>query len=183
MGSELPPDFNEKLPNNQPFHAVSRLLPEILELVRGHFGVPNSVHDISVAHVALQGSGVMPIVGEFIAGGVPEHVRMNGEWEFRLRAESLGTLCRNDHGRPMTSRRFRRSRPLHRALEMKARPHPQRHPHLPFPPRSQEVGRLFSDHNNCRVRDAALRVRGHKRPSMWRLPAQPSEQLSVGECH
>ena len=47
------------------------VLPEVLEPIRSHFGVSYRVHDIIVAHVVLKGSGVMPIVGEFVASGVP----------------------------------------------------------------------------------------------------------------
>ena len=34
-----------------------------------------------MAQVVLEGSGVMPIVGEFVTSGVPEHVRVNREWQ------------------------------------------------------------------------------------------------------
>jgi hypothetical protein len=45
--------------------------------------VPRIKSSISsfVAHVVLEGSGVMPIVGELVTSGVPEHVRVNREWE------------------------------------------------------------------------------------------------------
>ena len=57
------------------------VLPEILEPIRRHFGVPNRVHDVFVAHVVLQGSSVVPIVGELVAGGVSQHVRVDRERE------------------------------------------------------------------------------------------------------
>jgi hypothetical protein len=56
------------------------VVPEILEAVGRHLGVSNRVHDILVAYV-LERSGVMPVVGELVAGGVPEHVGMNREWK------------------------------------------------------------------------------------------------------
>ena len=34
-----------------------------------------------MAHVVLEGSGIMPIVGELVTSGVPEHVRVDREWE------------------------------------------------------------------------------------------------------
>jgi hypothetical protein len=34
-----------------------------------------------VAHVVLQRSGVMTIVGELVASGMPEHVRVHREWK------------------------------------------------------------------------------------------------------
>jgi hypothetical protein len=54
---------------------------EILKPIGRHLGVSNRVHDIFVAHVVLKGSGVVPVVGKLVAGGVPEHVRMDREWE------------------------------------------------------------------------------------------------------
>jgi len=39
--------------------AAISVLPEILELIGRHLGVSNRVHDIFVAHVMLEGSGVM----------------------------------------------------------------------------------------------------------------------------
>ena len=57
------------------------VLPEILEPIRSHFGISNRVHGFLVAHVVLKGSGVMPIVGKLVAGGVPEHMRVDRERE------------------------------------------------------------------------------------------------------
>jgi hypothetical protein len=34
-----------------------------------------------MAHIVLEGSGVMPIVGELVTSGVPEHVRVDRERE------------------------------------------------------------------------------------------------------
>jgi hypothetical protein len=60
---------------------LASVLPEILEPIRRHFGVANRVHDIFMAHIVLEGSGVVPIVGKLVTSGVPEHVRVNREWE------------------------------------------------------------------------------------------------------
>ena len=49
--------------------------------IRRHLGVTDRIHDIFMAHVVLERSGVMPVVGELVAGGVPEHVRMDREWK------------------------------------------------------------------------------------------------------
>lgn len=57
------------------------VVPEILEPVRRHFGVADRMHDIFVAHVVLERSSVMPLVGELVAGRVPEHVRVDREGE------------------------------------------------------------------------------------------------------
>jgi len=48
------------------------VLPEILKPIRCHFSIANCVHDVLVAHVMLESSGVMAIVGELVASGVPE---------------------------------------------------------------------------------------------------------------
>jgi hypothetical protein len=61
--------------------AQSSILPKILESIRSHFSISNRVHDIFVPHIVLEGSGIMPVVGELIASRVPEHVRMDWEWE------------------------------------------------------------------------------------------------------
>ena len=53
---------------------LASVLPEILEPIRRHLGISNCVHDIFMAHIVLEGSGVMPIVGELVTSGVPEHV-------------------------------------------------------------------------------------------------------------
>jgi hypothetical protein len=53
-------------------HGPGSVLPEILKPIRRHLGVANGVHDIFMAHIVLEGSGVMPIVGELVTSGVPE---------------------------------------------------------------------------------------------------------------
>jgi len=52
-----------------------------LPAIASHLGIWHRVHDILVAHVMLESSSVMPIVGEFVTGGVPKHVRMDREWK------------------------------------------------------------------------------------------------------
>jgi hypothetical protein len=42
------------------------VLPKILETIRCHFSISNRVHDIFMPHVVLEGSCVMPIVGELV---------------------------------------------------------------------------------------------------------------------
>ena len=53
--------------------------PEILKPIGRHFGVSHRVHDVFVAHVMLEGSSIVPIVGELIPSGVPKHVRVDRE--------------------------------------------------------------------------------------------------------
>ena len=57
------------------------VFPKIFEPIGRHLGVSNRVHDIIVAHVVLKSSRIDPVVCQFVASGVPKHVRMNWEWE------------------------------------------------------------------------------------------------------
>jgi hypothetical protein len=59
------------------------VLPKILEPIRRHFSISHGVLNVSVAHVVLEGSSVMSVIGELVARGVPEHVGMDREWQFR----------------------------------------------------------------------------------------------------
>jgi hypothetical protein len=61
---------------------VHSVFPEILEPIWIHLGVSHCVRDIFVAHVVLQRSSVVPIVGELKSGGVPEHVGWIGNGSF-----------------------------------------------------------------------------------------------------
>jgi hypothetical protein len=65
------------------------ILPEFLEAVGGEIGVAHGVLDIAMAQGVLDGAGVLAVVGELVAAGVPEHVRMDGEGE---RGEFAGAL-------------------------------------------------------------------------------------------
>jgi hypothetical protein len=56
------------------------------------------VHDIFVAHVMLECSGIVPVVGKLVAGGVAKHVRegpdshgMSGAAD--RRAQELWQIC------------------------------------------------------------------------------------------
>ena len=60
--------------------AAVSVLPEILEPIGRHLAVSNRVHDIFVAHVMLEGSGVMPVVCQLISGGMAKHVGVDREW-------------------------------------------------------------------------------------------------------
>ena len=74
------------------------ILPKIFETIGRHFGVSNRVHDVPVAHVVLERSGIVPVV-ELIAGRMPQHVRMNWEREF------CGFSCSGDHFQEARRRR------------------------------------------------------------------------------
>src|SRR3954468_1428000 len=55
------------------------VLPEILELLRSQLGIPCRVLNVAMAQPLLNGSRVVPIVGQLKAAGVTQHVRMDRE--------------------------------------------------------------------------------------------------------
>ena len=59
-------------PNSQSFQ-------KLLEPLRAERGVAHGVGDVAMAEVLLERAGVVAVVREPVAGGVPEHVRMDGE--------------------------------------------------------------------------------------------------------
>jgi hypothetical protein len=58
---------------------ATSVLPKAVELARGQLGVPDCVLNVPVLEVMLQGPGVLPIICEFEAAGVAQHVRVNRE--------------------------------------------------------------------------------------------------------
>jgi hypothetical protein len=62
----LSPKVNVRQRANKGIAYHLLVLPEILEPIRRHVGVSNRVHDIFVSDVVLEGSGIMPIVGELV---------------------------------------------------------------------------------------------------------------------
>jgi len=65
------------------------LSPEILEPVGRHFRISRGVHDALVTEIMLKRPGIVSIVGELVAAGVPEHVRMDAEWHLGSLTEPL----------------------------------------------------------------------------------------------
>jgi hypothetical protein len=55
------------------------LSPEVFEPIGRHFGVSHRVLDILVAEVMLQRAGVVAVIGQLEAAGVPQHVWMDGK--------------------------------------------------------------------------------------------------------
>src|SRR5476649_1766339 len=51
------------------------VFPEIFEPIRSHFGVSHRVHDVSVTHVVLERSSVMPVVCELVKRKKPAVTR------------------------------------------------------------------------------------------------------------
>src|SRR5499427_9135983 len=62
------------------------ILPEVFEAVRRQGRVANRGHDRSVAEIGLDGASVAAIVGELEPAGMPQHVGMHEEGEFRSHA-------------------------------------------------------------------------------------------------
>jgi hypothetical protein len=60
--------------------------PEVAEPIGRELRIPDGVDDVLVAQVALDGPRVVPVVGELVSAGVPEHVRMDGKAQLRLLA-------------------------------------------------------------------------------------------------
>ena len=57
------------------------VFPEILEAGNRELRVADSVLDVLVPEILLDGPGVVTIVSELISAGVAQHVRVNGEGE------------------------------------------------------------------------------------------------------
>jgi hypothetical protein len=49
------------------------------EPIRRQLGIANRVLDVAMTEVGLQGSGIMTLVGQRKAAGVPQHVRVSSE--------------------------------------------------------------------------------------------------------
>lgn len=61
--------------------ASHSVLPEPTEAVGGELSVAHCVLDVAVPEVVLNCARVSPVVGEFEASRVPEHVRMDRKLE------------------------------------------------------------------------------------------------------
>jgi hypothetical protein len=110
-GSHLPhahPDYANPARNRGTCRAKARCIgrcaalipPEIAEPVGRKLGVSDGVLDILVAEIVLQGSGIVPVVGKFIAARMPQHVRMQWERHPGGLAEPLDEMMEADgaHG-------------------------------------------------------------------------------------
>src|SRR5215472_1589756 len=60
--------------------------PEVLETIRRQGRVADRGHDRSVAEIGLDGASVVAVVGELEPAGMPQHVGMHEEGEFRSHA-------------------------------------------------------------------------------------------------
>src|SRR3954463_5149765 len=68
------------------------VLPEILEPLRGQLGVPCRVLDVAMAQPFLNGSCVVPLVGQLKAASVAQHVRMDREGDLGRHADPCQLL-------------------------------------------------------------------------------------------
>src|SRR6516165_2216996 len=62
------------------------IFPEVFESVRSQGRVADRGHDRSVAEIGLDGASVVAVVGELEPAGMPQHVGMHEEREFRSHA-------------------------------------------------------------------------------------------------
>src|SRR3954471_21339929 len=77
---------------------LSFIIEKTFEPLRREFGVPRRVLDVAVAQPLLQGAGVVAVVVELEAAGVPEHVRVDGKREFGRVADPCEQLPEGGHG-------------------------------------------------------------------------------------
>ncbi len=75
--------LSRPLSANRSSRGAESVLPKSLEPLRTELGVAHRVRDVPVPEVLLDRARVVPFVGELVAGGVPEHVRMDREGQFR----------------------------------------------------------------------------------------------------
>ena len=84
------------------------VLPKPLEPLGAELRVSHGVPNIFVPQVLLHGARVVAVVGELVAGGMPQHVRMNREGEGGELASAREEL----------SKRRRRQRPATQVLNL-----------------------------------------------------------------
>src|SRR5262245_4786376 len=58
--------------------------PKILKPRRRQLSVSYSVLNVAVAEVSLQGPRIVPLIGQRVAAGMPEHVRVRLERKLRF---------------------------------------------------------------------------------------------------
>jgi len=63
--------------------------PEVLEPRRGQLRISNRVLNVAVAEIGLQRARIVPLVGQGITAGVPEHVWVRLEGQLGLPARPL----------------------------------------------------------------------------------------------
>jgi hypothetical protein len=73
LGMRSPGEYRAEVSRtaSRPRAAASLVFPEPLKAIRGHLGVPNRVLDVPVTEVVLNRPGIMALVRELEAAGVP----------------------------------------------------------------------------------------------------------------
>ena len=67
-------------------YAASSILPEVFEPVRSQFCVARRVLDVAVSQIMLNGSCILSVIGELVAGSVAQHMWVDGERQSGLLA-------------------------------------------------------------------------------------------------
>src|ERR1035441_1295554 len=62
------------------------ITPEVFESIRCHLGLAGGVLDVAVSEVLLDRSRILPVVGQFVSGGVAQHMWVNLERDSGCRA-------------------------------------------------------------------------------------------------
>lgn len=81
------------------FASLCSVSPEVAEARGRQLGVTHSVLDVAVPEIGLQGARVVPLVGQRVATGVPQHVRVRLEGQLGLPARPL-----NHSGKPRSAK-------------------------------------------------------------------------------
>ena len=80
----MPPNWHGGRPSSFDTRRLEKLiLPKVFEAGRRQGRVADRGHDRSVAEIGLGGARVVAIVGELEPAGMPQHVGMHEEREFR----------------------------------------------------------------------------------------------------
>ena len=63
--------------------------PKVLEPIDGQLGIADGVLDVLMTEIMLERASIVAIVGELVAAGVPEHVRVDANWHLGGLTEAL----------------------------------------------------------------------------------------------
>jgi hypothetical protein len=92
-----------RLGSNPGIRRMPLIPPEILKSLRTQFRIPNRVSDVPMPEVLLDRSRILTLIGELVAGRMPQHVRVDGEGEFGELAGAHDELACRANSRPLIS--------------------------------------------------------------------------------